>query len=235
MAPWGFTPPNKGTAPGLPFGKQKQHSGRRPAVTSSLQGLLLASRSGGGLCMPCIPIWGWKCRFRSISKVKRLAWQLHFRKAFVNVGNILGAKIYCSQAAQGTVWTVNQTEGLSWWQGSKSFTLSHHQICNNSPAAQAVMDTHWCTAGSRTWYSWQGSCGCSHHSCHTSWFFLNTQLYVSQKLTVTIEHSDLSPEENDSTFLSTSHKSKSDQSWEGVRICMLYSYLGSWHPVPANT
>lgn len=74
VAPWGFTPPNKGTAPGLPFGKQKQHSGRRPAVTSSLQGPLLASCSGGGLCMPCIPIWGWKCRYRSISKVKRLAW-----------------------------------------------------------------------------------------------------------------------------------------------------------------
>lgn len=58
----------------------------------------------------------------------------------------------------------------------KSFPLPHHQICINSPAAQAVTDTPWCRAGRRTQFTWQGSCGCSHHYCHTSHSFLSSQL-----------------------------------------------------------
>lgn len=111
-------------------------------------------------------------------------------------------------------------EGLSWWQGSK-LLLRHTTTSVFTLQQLRQLPTPWCTTGRRTWFSWQGSSVCSHHYCHTSHCFLNTHRSVRKKLTVSVEHSDVFPEENDSTL----HKSHSDQSWEKVWICTLYSYI----------
>lgn len=227
MAPWSFTPQNQGTAPDLPFGKEDQHSGRRPTVRCSLQGLLLASCSGGWFCVPrlCIP---------DAENADTGEYQQSEKACLVTAGLCKCRYLRGKNVAQSSCPRYNVNSRSDWRtvvvRRIKSFTLSHHQICINSPAAQAVTGTHWCTAGRRTLFSWRGSSG-SHHYNHASHSFLNTQLSVREKLTVSADHSDLFPEENN---LPLNLTQISHQSWEGVRICTLYSYLGFRHPVPAN-
>lgn len=222
MAPWGFTPQNQSTAPSLSFGKGKQHCGKRSAVRHSLQGVLQASCSGGGLCMPCIPLWCWKADMGEYSQQSEKACLVNaFQEGLCKCRQYLRSKNTIQSSFPR--YSVNRESD---WRTVmvirvKSFTPSHHHICINSPADEAATD---CLV-----HSWQ------ENLIQLTRFFCVLPRLLSY-ITLLLKDTALCEKGTDSiswTLRSLPwrkwlnlplnlYKSNSDQSWEKVRICTLY-------------